>query len=217
MFPEQLPLTRINFNATYPLDRKGNLDKLQKLFSQLKIPYSIPSDKISNGKLQDNIEFLQWIYTFAARNFETIDNSEVTDRRETAVCALGRKQKSNPPINYIKNAEYRKKLFPILAEQDIENFLRQDDMYNDDLNDYLPTSQEDIDHFCSQLEQEIRLKLERNEKKYEYLQELIEQRNMMFEKLLLVEGVCTVRSTETDENTHEALNFLIRLLRAHMK
>jgi len=215
MYPGSVALTRINYNAFYPLEKKNNLQLLQRLFAQLGIPHTIPFDKISNAKLQDNIEFLQWIFTFAAKNFETLNLDGVYERREEAVVTLGKKNKIFPPLNFIKNEDSRMKLFPnytTLTYSDPTKDYLFDQVSEEEIQ--LPHKAEDIQHFADALEQEIMLKLARNEEKYNLIHSLLEERNFLFDKLLLVEGICTVRESDTDENNETARNFLVRLLEA---
>ncbi|KAG2381767.1 hypothetical protein C9374_006151 [Naegleria lovaniensis] len=215
-FPQHFPLTKINFNAIYPLEKKGNLDKLQKLLAELKIPYSMATDKIANGKLQDNIEFLQWIYTFIAKNFERVATEGLYERRERVVIHFGRKNHIVPPIEFIKNEEIRKKLFPKLSLPNNSLLHFEDNEFSQAQAELLLNNYEDIEHFSEQLEREIRDKVQRNENNYIVIQQLLGERSILFEKLLIVESVCTIRSSDIDENTKAALDFLIRILRAKM-
>ncbi|KAF0985154.1 hypothetical protein FDP41_000193 [Naegleria fowleri] len=191
IFPQHFPLTKINFNAVYPLEKKANLDKLQKLLAELKIPYSIATDKISNGKLQDNIEFLQWIYTFISKNFEHVETKGLYERREKVVLHFGRKNHIEPPIEYIKNEETRKRLFPKLKQVSASHLREEDEFYQSQA-EMLLNNYSDIEHFSEQLESEIREKVQRNESNYKIIQQLLDERTSLFDKLLLVE-VCILR------------------------
>lgn len=63
--PNVVPLSKLNFNAKFPDEFTCNLKILDDCFKKLKLDKIIPIDKLAKGKLQDNINFLQWLYSYA--------------------------------------------------------------------------------------------------------------------------------------------------------
>ncbi|EIW70157.1 hypothetical protein TREMEDRAFT_73748 [Tremella mesenterica DSM 1558] len=59
-----LPMTKVKFNARQEYEHLENFKILQKCFTINKIDKPIPVDKLIKCKMQDNLEFLQWMKKF---------------------------------------------------------------------------------------------------------------------------------------------------------
>ncbi|KAF9198537.1 hypothetical protein BGZ49_000623, partial [Haplosporangium sp. Z 27] len=64
-----LPLSRVKFATKHEYEYLGNYKVLQTCFTNKKIDKAIPIDRLMKCKLQDNLEFLQWIKKFWDANF----------------------------------------------------------------------------------------------------------------------------------------------------
>jgi len=56
-----LPMSRVKFNARHEYEYLENFKILQKAFQRHRIDKPIPVDKLVKCKMQDNLEFLQWM------------------------------------------------------------------------------------------------------------------------------------------------------------
>ncbi|CAK9783876.1 hypothetical protein CC85DRAFT_288875 [Cutaneotrichosporon oleaginosum] len=59
-----LPMSRVKFNARMEYEYLENFKILQKAFAKHKIDKPIPVGKLVKCKMQDNLEFLQWMKKF---------------------------------------------------------------------------------------------------------------------------------------------------------
>ena len=66
--PGCIALTRLNFTTRYPEDNLRNLRLVEDALKKLKITQPASFDKMSRGMFQDNIIFLQWLFSYANRN-----------------------------------------------------------------------------------------------------------------------------------------------------
>ncbi|KAG0209292.1 hypothetical protein BGX28_010395 [Mortierella sp. GBA30] len=78
-----LPMSRIKFATKHEYEYLGNYKVLQTCFTQRKIDKAIPTDRLMKCKMQDNLEFLQWIKKFWDRNFPG-DHYDAQARRGAA-------------------------------------------------------------------------------------------------------------------------------------
>lgn len=65
--PNSVNMSRLNMNSRYPDDCLRNLRILESALKKLKINQPISFEKMSQGKFQDNILFLQWIYSYCSK------------------------------------------------------------------------------------------------------------------------------------------------------
>jgi hypothetical protein len=65
--PNSVSVTRLNLSAKYPDDCLRNLRILESGLKKMKINQPVSFEKMSQGKFQDNIVFLQWIYTYSIK------------------------------------------------------------------------------------------------------------------------------------------------------
>eukprot|EP01116_Phalansterium_solitarium_P020305 TRINITY_DN5943_c0_g1_i1.p1 TRINITY_DN5943_c0_g1~~TRINITY_DN5943_c0_g1_i1.p1 ORF type:complete len:339 (-),score=82.53 TRINITY_DN5943_c0_g1_i1:120-1004(-) len=61
IYPGQVPLSKVKFNATLEYEFVNNFKVLQNIFQKFNIDRYIDVEKLIKGKYQDNLEFLQWI------------------------------------------------------------------------------------------------------------------------------------------------------------
>ncbi|KAF8922858.1 calponin homology domain-containing protein [Dissophora ornata] len=59
-----LPMSRVKFATKHEYEYLGNYKVLQGCFTANKVDKSIPTDRLMKCKMQDNLEFLQWIRRF---------------------------------------------------------------------------------------------------------------------------------------------------------
>lgn len=82
LYPNQVPMSRVSFNAKHEYEFLENYRILQAVFKKLKIDRYIPVDKLTRCKYQDNLEFLQWLHHFwkTNANEESLDYDPVGRR-----------------------------------------------------------------------------------------------------------------------------------------
>ena len=61
MYPGKVALPRVNWRARNEWEFIGNLKILQQGFAKCKIQKYIDIEKLSKGRYQDNLEFIQWL------------------------------------------------------------------------------------------------------------------------------------------------------------
>ena len=61
MFPERVPMQRVNWKAKNEWEFINNYKILQQSFTKCKIEKHIDIEKLSQSKYQDNLEFIQWM------------------------------------------------------------------------------------------------------------------------------------------------------------
>ncbi len=60
IFPGQVPLKKVNWNAKQSFEFLGNYKILQDSFIRLKVDRHIDVDRLITGRYMDNLEFMQW-------------------------------------------------------------------------------------------------------------------------------------------------------------
>ncbi|KAH8926026.1 hypothetical protein BT69DRAFT_1317910 [Atractiella rhizophila] len=66
---QDLPLSKVKFNAKQEYEYIQNYKQLQEAFRKHKIDKPIPVEKLMKCKMQDNLEFCQWIKKFWDMHF----------------------------------------------------------------------------------------------------------------------------------------------------
>jgi RP/EB family microtubule-associated protein len=104
--PGDVPLSRVNFNASTEAERIENYKILQSAFNKADIRQNIDVKALSKGRMQAALELLQWIHGYWTQNGEPRGYSG-PEKRRLAKCrdpsarTLGDKrsapQKSQPP------------------------------------------------------------------------------------------------------------------------
>ncbi|KAG6372764.1 calponin homology domain-containing protein [Boletus reticuloceps] len=64
-----IPMTRVKMNAKHEYEFVANFKVLQNVFKAKKIDKPVPIEKLVKCKMQDNLEFLQWIKRFWDSNY----------------------------------------------------------------------------------------------------------------------------------------------------
>ncbi|KAG5651459.1 hypothetical protein H0H81_008595 [Sphagnurus paluster] len=64
-----IPMKRVKMNAKHEYEYIANFKVMQNVFKAKKIDKPIPIDKLVKCKMQDNLEFLQWIKRFWDANY----------------------------------------------------------------------------------------------------------------------------------------------------
>jgi len=64
-----IPMTRVKMNAKQEYEYLTNYKVLQTVFKNKKIDKPIPVEKLAKCKMQDNLEFIQWIKRFWESNY----------------------------------------------------------------------------------------------------------------------------------------------------
>ncbi|KAK3815912.1 MAG: EB1 domain-containing protein [Linnemannia elongata] len=78
-----LPMQRVKFATKHEYEYLGNYKVLQTCFTNRKIDKAVPTERLMKCKMQDNLEFLQWIKKFWDRNFPG-DHYDAAARRGAA-------------------------------------------------------------------------------------------------------------------------------------
>ncbi|KAH3688501.1 hypothetical protein WICPIJ_000518 [Wickerhamomyces pijperi] len=84
-----LPMSRVNFNASKEYEYLNNFKVLQSAFQKHKIQKPIPVDRLTKCKFQDNLEFFQWIRKFWLENRDEAEYDPLSRRKATAPSASG--------------------------------------------------------------------------------------------------------------------------------
>ncbi|KAF9281635.1 hypothetical protein BGZ68_006517 [Mortierella alpina] len=64
-----LPMSKVKFATKHEYEYLGNYKVLQTYFTKKKIDKAIPTERLMKCKMQDNLEFLQWLKKFWDLNF----------------------------------------------------------------------------------------------------------------------------------------------------
>jgi len=76
-----VPMTRVKMNAKHEYEFISNFKILQNVFKAKKIEKPIPVEKLVKCKMQDNLEFLQWVKRFWDQNYHGHGYDPVVRRR----------------------------------------------------------------------------------------------------------------------------------------
>ncbi|RKP08555.1 calponin homology domain-containing protein [Thamnocephalis sphaerospora] len=81
-----VPLSKVKFNAKADYEYVANFKVLQNSFDRNKIEKSIPVDRLIKCKMQDNLEFTQWIkqYWDNSQGYDNDYSKEAADRRKNS-------------------------------------------------------------------------------------------------------------------------------------
>ncbi len=84
IYPNKIPLHRVNFDAKLEWESEKNWKILQGAFEKLKIDKVIMVDRLIKGRYQDNLEFFQWMRAFFDRMAPPGGEYDAVYRRESA-------------------------------------------------------------------------------------------------------------------------------------
>ncbi|KAG6914597.1 hypothetical protein DXG01_016431 [Tephrocybe rancida] len=79
-----IPMKRVKMNAKHEYEFIANFKVMQNVFKSKKIDKPIPVDKLVKCKMQDNLEFLQWMKRFWDQNYGG-QGYDPVGRREGAI------------------------------------------------------------------------------------------------------------------------------------
>ncbi|KAJ3929352.1 MAG: microtubule binding protein [Lentinula lateritia] len=79
-----LPMSRVKFGAKHEYEFIANFKVMQNVFKAKKIDKPIPVEKLVKCKMQDNLEFLQWIKRFWDTNYGGQGYDPVSRRKGAA-------------------------------------------------------------------------------------------------------------------------------------
>ncbi|KAF5315247.1 hypothetical protein D9619_007508 [Psilocybe cf. subviscida] len=80
-----LPMNRVKMNAKHEYEYVANYKVMQNVFKAKKIDKPIPVEKLVKCKMQDNLEFLQWMKRFWDSNYGGQGYDPVARRKGAAV------------------------------------------------------------------------------------------------------------------------------------
>jgi len=80
MYPTEVNMSRVNFNAKSEYEYVKNYKVLQQLFDKKGIEKHVEVDKLTKGRPLDNLEFLQWIKAYWDRTHRDVEYRPL-DRR----------------------------------------------------------------------------------------------------------------------------------------
>ncbi|KAF9150809.1 hypothetical protein BG015_007354 [Linnemannia schmuckeri] len=103
-----LPMQRVKFATKHEYEYLGNYKVLQTCFTNRKIDKAVPTERLMKCKMQDNLEFLQWIKKFWDRNFPG-DHYDAAARRGAAnePLAAANRSTSSPARRAMNNGANR--------------------------------------------------------------------------------------------------------------
>lgn len=84
-----VPMSRINFAAKHEYEFLNNFKVLQTVFTKNRIEKPIPVERLVRCKMQDNLEFLQWIKKFWDANYAGDGSYDAEARRTRTPSVAG--------------------------------------------------------------------------------------------------------------------------------
>jgi len=82
IYPGQVPLHKVNFNAKQEYEYINNFKVLQTSFDKFGIDKAIDVSKLVKGKYQDNLEFLQWLKRYYDLHHPEAEYNAVERRKQ---------------------------------------------------------------------------------------------------------------------------------------
>jgi len=82
IYPGQVPLHKVNFNAKQEYEYINNFKVLQSAFDKFGIDKAIDVQKLVKGKYQDNLEFLQWMKRYYDLHHPDAEYNPVERRKQ---------------------------------------------------------------------------------------------------------------------------------------
>jgi RP/EB family microtubule-associated protein len=81
IFPQVIPMGRINWKANVWNEFVANFKILQQGFDKIGIEKEIPVNKLIKAKLMDNLEFSQWLKSYYDQNCDLLKIYDPVERR----------------------------------------------------------------------------------------------------------------------------------------
>ncbi|KRW98441.1 Calponin homology domain [Pseudocohnilembus persalinus] len=216
--PNSINLSKLNFNSKFPDEFALNLKILDDAFKKLRIEKQVRIDKISQGKFQENINFLQWVYNYAQkigpsqyrgyngyqRRQEALSKQRHNNNKTMSVHLVP----NNAFLNKQENLEYDENTFEEHGNQQFynqqqqqQNFLQQNQfqgMQQSNSQFYQQQQQQQgqqqqeqkvdqLNEFIENLEEDLKTKMEYNWKILYALDDMIYQRNTLYDILRNIE------------------------------
>jgi len=105
IYPGSVQLSKVNYNAKLDYECNHNFKLLENCFKKHSVDKSFDINKLVKGKMQDNLEFLQWVYSYFVTHFENkeIPSYNGVDRRKQAGCVYS----NDKLLNQIANDKLR--------------------------------------------------------------------------------------------------------------
>lgn len=200
LYPGDVKLSRVNYNADDTTTMLANYKILQSVFDMHKIPKAIPVETLIKGKLMASLEMLQWMRNFFENNYGGGEYDGAARRAQCHCKNPGDKTskrvniKQNPPKTVIRQTGR-----PTTTATVVRNAQPPPTgMRTMKKKTAAPTSEA--------LKEEIqRLKTEMDDLKSDN-HTLLEERNFYFAKLQRVEGIC--QKKEGEPLAEDILNIL---------
>ncbi|GIX62070.1 EB1 homolog, putative [Babesia caballi] len=85
--PGRVPLARVKFNAALEYEYLANYKVLQGVFTRLGVSKHIDVQKLTRGRYQDNLEFLQWMRSYVDSQ-RTVETSEYDGVRRRVIAVI---------------------------------------------------------------------------------------------------------------------------------
>mmetsp|Transcript_89835 Transcript_89835/g.155627 ORF Transcript_89835/g.155627 Transcript_89835/m.155627 type:complete len:272 (-) Transcript_89835:591-1406(-) len=82
MYPGMVPLSKVNWNAKNEYEYTKNLKVVQAVFMKVGIEKVVDIDKLTKGKYQDNLEFIQWLKSYFDANYKHEVEYDAVARRQ---------------------------------------------------------------------------------------------------------------------------------------
>lgn len=102
MFPNVVPMSKVNWSANKDFEYVANYKILQTGFTKLNIDRHIDVDRLITGKYMDNLEFMQWFKRYFELTVSDVSGYDCIGQRSKgkggAAMACGASKKSSVPI-----------------------------------------------------------------------------------------------------------------------
>lgn len=85
--PGKVKMNKVNWKAKHEHEFTNNFKILQEAFNEIKITKHIEISKLTKRKLNDNLEFLQWVRNYFDNNYVSLENYDALKRRYNAELA----------------------------------------------------------------------------------------------------------------------------------
>ena len=212
--PGIINLPKLNFSAKYPDDYSRNLKFLDEAFNKLEIEKVVPIDKLSKGKFQDNMRFLQWLYNYASRTGPvSLKNYKGYEKRLEAISKQKNKD-SGMSAHLVPNKAFLKfktKKFSSIGDNEQINEVNQqmNDLNIQTMPVSFPTGSlyveekaieenntskigkkiVQLDDYLKDLESDMKMKMEYNWKLMYAIEDMLYQRTTLYNILTQIEGL----------------------------
>eukprot|EP00602_Paraphysomonas_sp_CaronLab_P010138 CAMPEP_0185030316 /NCGR_PEP_ID=MMETSP1103-20130426/17211_1 /TAXON_ID=36769 /ORGANISM="Paraphysomonas bandaiensis, Strain Caron Lab Isolate" /LENGTH=311 /DNA_ID=CAMNT_0027565395 /DNA_START=25 /DNA_END=960 /DNA_ORIENTATION=+ len=81
MYPDKVPMHKVNWGAKQEFEYIQNYKVLQTCFTKLHIDRHVDVDRLIKGRYQDNLEFMQWFKRFFELSVQDIGDYDAPGRR----------------------------------------------------------------------------------------------------------------------------------------